>query len=647
MKKFKTENLISVIIIAIGGIMRFHNYAGWSLSNDELSAITRLNFSSFSEMIEKGVKLDDMHPMGVQVFLWFWTHIMGLSDQVIRFPFVIAGCISVTLVYLIASAWFNKTSALFSTAVFATLQFPILYSQLARPYSPGLYFSLLFTYAFTQIYFYKKEKRNLEFYTHHVILVLAGAASMYTHYFSFMMVGIIGIFGLFLLDKSKRLLFLACGAAMFLLYIPNLDVFLYQFGVGGLGGPDGWLGVPKQSAIVDFIFYGLNESFIVVGLVIVAFLFSIIFFWKNIQFSNWHLMALLFGLLPAFIAYFYSIYKNPVFQSSILLFGFPYFIMFIFSFVPDLKLKPLVTFVLFLVTTTVAYSSIIEKKFYSTEHFGVFKDLVESSAKYSQKFGVDNIELTTNVIHKEYIEYYLDQFGLPLKYSMYQTTSPESFILLDSILSNSNKNYFLHSWSNTFHAPELETRIRKYFPFVEARELHYNSGLVVYSKLKSSNANNDLPVLFEEKNNFDKPRWSNDDNLTRCEVLELDTNYFSIVDSTIEYGTTFSSSIKNMGLQTDKTLIISFDVRMRELPLKDEIMLVASLENAKGESKIWRNLQFYPFVFKTNIWTKLYFGYTYPEDLSPDDILKVYVYNPKKKYAEIDNFDLKVYDGKP
>jgi hypothetical protein len=645
MKNLKAENLVLIAILVIGAILRFYNYAGWSLSNDELSAITRLNFSSFSEMIEKGVKLDDMHPMGVQVFLWGWTHIMGLSDQIIRFPFVIAGCLSVLLVYLIASTWFNKTSALFSTAVFATLQFPILYSQLARPYSPGLFFSLLFTYAFTQIYFYKKEKKNLDFYVHHLILVVAGAASMYTHYFSFMLVGIVGIFGLFLLDKTKRFLFLVCGIAMFLLYIPNLDVFLYQFGVGGLGGEGGWLGVPRQSAIIDFIFFGLNESVIVVILAFTAVVFSMMFFWRNIQFSKWHLLTLLFAFLPAFIAYFYSVYKNPVFQSSILLFGFPYFIMFIFSFIPNLKLKPIVTLCLFLVTATVAYSSIIEKKFYSIEHFGVFKDLVESSAKYSQKFGAENIELTTNVIHKEYIEYYLNQLEIPVEYVMYQTTSPESFITIDSIMSNSKKKYFLHSWSNTYHAPEIEERIKRFFPYVVARDKHYNSGLVVYSKSKIDKSDFEIPISFEEKNSFEKSRWSNDEKLTKQEVNNLNTNYFSYVDSTIEYSTTFVTSAKNMALQTGKTLIISFDVRMPELPLKDETMLVVSFENAKGESKVWRNLQFNPFVNKTNSWTKLYFGYSYQDEINPDDILKVYVYNPKRKYAELDNFVIKVYDG--
>ena len=124
--------------------MRFYHFADWSLSNDELSALSRLQFENLSSVIENGVRLDDMHPMGVQVFLWFWTKLFGITPFVVRLPFVILGCLSLVLFYLIAKEWIGYNRALIALAIFACSQFPILYSQLARPYSPGLFFSLLF-----------------------------------------------------------------------------------------------------------------------------------------------------------------------------------------------------------------------------------------------------------------------------------------------------------------------------------------------------------------------------------------------------------------------------------------------------------------------------------------------------------------------
>ena len=151
MKNNTTENILLTIIIIIGAILRLYNYSNWSLSNDELSALARLRFSDFFEMIEQGVKLNDMHPAGVQTFLYLLTHFFGTSEMVVRFPFVIAGIISIYVFYKIGLLWFNSNTALVATTAFAFLQFPILYSQLARPYSPGLLFSLLAVFFWTKI----------------------------------------------------------------------------------------------------------------------------------------------------------------------------------------------------------------------------------------------------------------------------------------------------------------------------------------------------------------------------------------------------------------------------------------------------------------------------------------------------------------
>ena len=95
MKRFDLEDKIASVLVFVGALFRFYNYNNWSLSNDELSAITRLNYSSFSEMIEQGVRLIDMHPVGVQSFLWMWTHLFGMSEEVLRLPFVLLGILTI------------------------------------------------------------------------------------------------------------------------------------------------------------------------------------------------------------------------------------------------------------------------------------------------------------------------------------------------------------------------------------------------------------------------------------------------------------------------------------------------------------------------------------------------------------------------
>src|ERR1700722_10519972 len=102
--KRNTEAFFLLIILIIGAGFRFYNYFGWSLSNDELSAISRTRFSSFSEMISQGVMVD-FHPAGVETFLFYWMKLFGESVMIIRLPFVIAGIFSILFAYLIAERW--------------------------------------------------------------------------------------------------------------------------------------------------------------------------------------------------------------------------------------------------------------------------------------------------------------------------------------------------------------------------------------------------------------------------------------------------------------------------------------------------------------------------------------------------------------
>ena len=84
MKNLSLEDKWAVLVLLVAAVLRFYNYADWSMSNDELSALTRLQFDSFGEMIQKGVRDNDMHPMGVQSFLWVWTHWFGLNETAVR-----------------------------------------------------------------------------------------------------------------------------------------------------------------------------------------------------------------------------------------------------------------------------------------------------------------------------------------------------------------------------------------------------------------------------------------------------------------------------------------------------------------------------------------------------------------------------------
>jgi hypothetical protein len=120
------RNIDLILILMIGFALRFSVSITHSYTNDELSAINRLRYDSFSDLIEKGVKEGDMHPAGVQVFEKIWSSLFGTSELALRLPFVFFGTASIFLIFLIGSKWFNRKTGIFAAAILAVLYFPIL-----------------------------------------------------------------------------------------------------------------------------------------------------------------------------------------------------------------------------------------------------------------------------------------------------------------------------------------------------------------------------------------------------------------------------------------------------------------------------------------------------------------------------------------
>src|SRR5205085_11323381 len=110
-----------------------------------------------NELVEKGIKVDG-HPFLVQTMMWYTVHHFGDDVFTVRFMFAIAGILSVFFLFLLGRSWFGKATGLLSAAALATLIFPLLYSQTARPYIIGSMFSLAMAYCWTIMLFGSKRR---------------------------------------------------------------------------------------------------------------------------------------------------------------------------------------------------------------------------------------------------------------------------------------------------------------------------------------------------------------------------------------------------------------------------------------------------------------------------------------------------------
>lgn len=636
MKRLNLEDKMVGLLVIIGALFRFYNYSNWSLSNDELSAITRLKFDSFAEMIEQGVRLTDMHPVGVQSFLWVWTNLFGVNEVMLRLPFVLLGIACIPLLYLSCRNFFGKFPALLATTAFVGLEFPILYAQLARPYSPGLFFSLLVLYSWSEM-MWKNNTWNWKTAT---LFIVGGIGCMYSHYFSFLFAAIVGLAGVFIIQKQNRVKYFVCGILMFLFYIPNLNVFLYQFSIGGLGGSEGWLGPPEGDAIWKYILYCFNESLFL--LISIVALVVLMFFVFNVKFA-WttrHSMALLFFLLPALIAYFYSVYKNPVFQYSILLFSFPCLLMLMFSWFDTSVLNKKNYAFLTLILLLVGYNTVIAERFYSTQFFAPFKLVAEKMAEYNSKYGVDKTISTVNVIHPNYIHYYADRFPSSPQFNQYICNQASQFVELKHMLDTSSAQTMIHGWSNNYHAPEVEMIIAEKFPYLVQYDPFFNAGVMVFSKDSTLPLAKASVTLTTIANDFEAVNWPDDEKF-RTDSVAANGKWSMRMNTDQEYSSTFRSSAANLGLTQGAVYQVSCKY-LADIKLSDVVCVVSIAR--KDENIIWRGVQLHDFPAQNNTWTTFYAGYKLVENILPDDEVSIYFMNASRQKFFIDDVVFRVLE---
>lgn len=625
--------LAIVIIIAV--ILRFYRYSSLSLSNDELSALHRLQFDSFGEMIEKGVKLTDFHPAGVQVFLYFWTKLLGFSEAIVRLPFILGGIVSVYLVYLIGKKWFNKNTGLLAALSMAFLKFPLLYSQLARPYSPGLLFSLATVWFWTLII--KDKKQNLLTFSGFVI---SCALSAYSHNYSFLFVLIVGVTGLFFLKRKALINYLFCGLAVFILYLPHFEIFFYQFGIGGIGGEDGWLGKPGTLWFFNFIYYCFNKSVFMLIVFGSALTLSLLSNRRNIKWTIFHSISLIWFFAMFFIGYFYSILRNPVLQKSILIFSFPFLLMFIFSFI---KKHSSLTFKIFFISLAIAgtINTVFVKDYYNTQHFGEFKDIAKRIAEWNNEYGNNNITAAISVNQPYYIDYYLEKYNDTTKFVQYDNRGKEDLLGLKKAVDSCKTPYFIYVWTKPcpFEIPDI---IMTKFPFI-IKQKNYSglSEITIFGKIDEPNSVEFIKPVYSENNTFGNGNlWGNNEKFLNNEH-SFSGEYSMKIDTTIIYGPTFSTTLSEIDCKKANKIKVSFAV----LTLTDfsKAILVLSLESKDNKIIQWTGSQF-EYYLEKNKWGKVFLTAYIPGSFTSEDKIKIYVWNPGKESFFIDDFIIEFYE---
>jgi hypothetical protein len=642
MKIFLQKNIDRILlgcVLLTAFLLRVYRLPSIPFMHDEFSAIFRTQYDSFSELIEKGVMVDG-HPPAIQVFLFYWIKIFGISEVWLKLPFIISGVFSVFFAYKIAQEWFGKTSAILIAILIAFLQYPIMYSQIIRPYGSGLFFILVFTYFWNKLIFHPEQNkiRNV------IGFAISGALCAYDHHFALLQSAIIGLSGFLFVRRPDFLKYLIANLAIVILYLPNLPVFFAQLNLKGI---EGWLDKPAGDFIFNYFGYIIHFSILVgisSGLVLLLGIFIKPFVITNRKYFTW--LSLTWFIVPYLIGFFYSIYVNSVLQYSVLIFAFPFLLFGIFGWIRSNNLKFRI-FAAVLLSIVCIYSLIFERKHYQIFYNLPYGKIAENAKNITDSLGTNNcltilsISLgDTNGTPSKAFKYYSNKFQYNSPFIIADSAS--DIKTLQNSLENFKGNYAYYGYMATTQ-PELYPIIQNYFPYIYKTINYAGGNSVIFSKTPAENQNNNC---FISENSFEGniPHWDAFNPVFIDSVSRDGKNSYRF-DSISEWGPAFTDTLFNISTKND---FIDISVDVKPLGSFTNAFLVSSIDLDTIHFD-WRSAQFKNYNVQPGRWTTVCLSVKLP-DMKPTDLnplIKIYIWNSQKQNFLIDRFRISVRKGNP
>ncbi len=628
-----SNTITFIFIVIVGCILRFYNYFEIPYTHDEFSALFRTDFNSFSDLIEYGVKIPDTHPAGVQVFLYYWVHLFSDAEWSVKLLFTLAGILSIFFLYKIAKLWFNETVGLLSSAFFATAQFTVIYSQIARPYVSGLFFSLAMVFFWSKLILLP-EKRGV---FNSILFVLSAALCAYNHHFSLLFSFLVGVCGLFMIQRKFLVRYILSGIAIFLLYVPHLGIFFFQLKKGGV---ESWLSKPKPEFILNYLGYIFQFSHLNIALVFLLIVIGIASNLKGVFFSyKKQFLFLLLFITPFLIGYFYSVYFNAVLQYSVLIFSFPFLYFIIFSFFKNLKPKWNALLVVAIATINV-FALIYQRRHYELFYKSPFEQVLiqYKNAQNEYENVLSFVDGRTDILN-----YYISKDSIPRNF-IHLSQFSDKMEFIDFLERESAAKDYLYLGTLPQTDPRIFAMARHYFPTLE--EWHCYVGGTTYL-LSKSDLTGESGKSFTQNFDGGKERgWSSIDSLS-LQKSGAENHYFPMGRAT-EYSPGFTVPLSELSLEKYDFIDVELNVFPKEKI--EEVALILSLEK-EGEIIFWSSTSFAEYLdeFSIEKWGRIYHSAEIPtpRDSQENIHLKIYVWNLGKKEFYIDDFKIKTRKGNP
>lgn len=598
----------------------FWNFSEWSLTNDELSALNRLTFDSLGELIENGIRIDG-HPALTQLFLFYWIKLFGTSVFWLRLPSVLLSLLGIYFFYQFSKKIFHQKAALLCILTVALTQYFLNYAQLARPYAYGFFSLSFFAYASVK---FREQPYSVRL---NALFVLSLCLAFISHYLATLsaLLLLFSAFVLFAYQNWKRFLLLCIISASLLLL--HLNITLGHLKIGGLG----WLPLPKQTFYREFLLFAQNNSWKFVTLPFALLFLYIVFRQAKLSLKN-QLWILVLGFAPYLIIYGYTIFFSPVMQFSSLYFSFPFYLLFLFSFLK--KECKWIWFVgsYFLIVGIGISSLFSSNHFFKKRPFENFKSVIKLGIQYQEKNAEKNILIFTNTNDPNYFNYYYKAFKKELTPEISQFQSiQDSKAAIQKIESQKADEIILLFAGLAI--PEEVYEFAKYkYPIIKAKSRFFNSDFIVLSKGKK-----ERKTFFKQQFSPHNSNWEqNLEQWTDSVYYTAPSAYF--IPNNAEYSATFRGSVSDIFSEKHPWLTL-------HLKLKSD-----SSENLKLVMQVMRNNELIDWkaigskeFYQKDQWYSMVCVWRLSEKYHPDDEISFYLWNPEQGSFFMDDFQLANY----
>jgi hypothetical protein len=619
--------LLALLLLA--AVLRLWDLPHIPYTHDEISTLVRV-YPTLGETVTKGVIERDTHPPGVQVFEWAWTKVFGTSEAAVKLPFILMSLLALFFLYRFTFAWCGGNVALISTALLATLQYTVMYGQIARPYAAGFFTTALLADQLTR-YLGSGSRRSL------VGIGVAALLSAYTHHFALMMAVFMVITGFFLIPSTKRKEYvIACGIAA-LLYLPNVPIFLKQLGEKGLAE---WLAPPTAAWVPDYLWWIAHCSLYFAaawGLLILG--SALLRIRRRDNIGPLWAVTIVWGLLPLAIGYAYSVWRAPVLQYSVVLFSFPYLLIGVLAGLRHMR--PSWTIPVAYMVAAISVFTLINVR----KHYEVFyRSKYEAGVKGILEASKNPDRLAIVEMPEEIPAFYFKQWGIDSASVPFVNLRTRSAHFVDSVLSATTAAEVFYC-ATAGAVPENLVRIQQAFPFMMERHEMVEGQTFKFSGMPNSAKLNDLShasvvtpeALKGEGWNVDADLPSSRDTTGKSGLAPKTWDLAGH-----EFGAVFEHSVFDLTSGENDILEARMDV-MSAAP-GSELKLVMELMEG-DRSTFYRTSGDGPALGRSTLFTAIPLS-----DLPQHGLgarLKVYLWNPGGKAARVTSIGVHVREGNP